>query len=330
MKSSVGDARDLPEETLLGLYRVMQLIRRAEEVIADLLEAGEIKCPTHLYIGQEAVAAGVCAALRADDIVFGTHRSHGHYLAKGGDLDGMMAELLGKETGCARGRGGSMHLVAPEVGILGTSPIVAGSLPLAVGTAWASLLRGDGKVSAVFFGDGAVEEGVYHECLNFASLKKLPVVFVCENNFYSSHLILSERQPVDNIHETAGVHDLPGFRIDGNDVVQVFDTAKEAVDRARAGLGPTLIEARTYRWRGHVGPNWDLDKDIRTEQEVRSWMEKDPIKRARESLLGSGVSETDLRQIDYEIEDEITRSVEFARSSPYPDATALADFVLVP
>lgn len=220
-----------------------------------------------------------------------------------------------------------MHLVAPEVGILGTSPIVAASLPLAVGTAWASSLRRDGRVSAVFFGDGAIEEGTYHECLNFASLKKLPVMFVCENNFFSSHLHLSERQPADNIYETAAAHAMPGVRVDGNDVIEVYVTARNAVEQARSGRGPTLIEARTYRWRGHVGPSWDLDKAIRTKEEVESWVARDPIGRLRNHIgSADGVRER-LRDIDRRVEAEIDEAVRFARETPYPDPSELADLV---
>src|SRR5262245_48891519 len=175
---------------LQGLYKTMLRIRRTEECVAELVERGEIRCPCHLCIGQEAVAAGVCSVLQADDYVFGNHRSHGHYLAKGGSLKELMAELFGKTTGCAKGRGGSMHLVAPEVGILGTVPIVAATIPMAAGTALASKLRKDGRVSVSFFGDGAVDEGTFHEAMNLAAVWILPVVFVCENNLYSSHLHL--------------------------------------------------------------------------------------------------------------------------------------------
>lgn len=323
---STAEISLLSREQILWAHRMMLLIRRAEERIADLLQDGEIKCPTHLYVGQEAVAVGVCLALEREDIVFGTHRSHGHYLAKGGDLDEMMCELYGKTTGCSLGRGGSMHLVAPEVGILGTSPIVAGSLPLALGTAWASDLRQDGKVSVVFFGDGAVEEGVFHECLNFASLKRLPVVFVCENNLYSSHLILSERQPADNIYESAAPHAMPGVRVDGNEILEVYSSACDAVERARSGEGPTLIEARTYRWRGHVGPNWDLDKAIRTQAEVDSWIARDPIR-----LLQDRVQDPEIAvafdDIAAEVEAAIEQSIERARSGDMPDPSELHDFV---
>src|SRR3989454_6639819 len=190
--------RDVPSDLLRGMYVSMLRIRLFEERVAELVEAGEIKTPCHLYIGQEAIAVGVCAALERDDYVWGGHRSHGHYLAKGGDLRAMMAELHGKATGCSKGRGGSMHLVAPEVGILGTVPLVAATIPMAAGTALASRLRGDRRASVAFFGDGAVEEGAFHESMNLAAARQLPVVFVCENNLYASHLHLLERRRRDN------------------------------------------------------------------------------------------------------------------------------------
>ena len=238
----------------MAAYRMMVRIRRFEERTADLEEANEIHTPCHLYIGQEAIAVGVCGALGNEDYVWGGHRSHGHYLAKGGDLRAMMAELYGKTTGCSRGRGGSMHLVAPEVGILGTVPLVAATIPLAVGAGLAAKLRGDRRVSVSFFGDGATEEGHFQESMNLAALYRLPVIFVCENNLYASHMSLLERRPLDNISKTAEQYGIPGVRLDGSDVVEVYRVSLEAVGRGRAGDGPTLLECRTYRWRGHVGP----------------------------------------------------------------------------
>lgn len=182
-------------------------------------------------------------------------------------------------------------------------------------------------MSAVFFGDGAIEEGTYHECLNFASLKQLPVIFVCENNFFSSHLHLSERQPADNIYETAAAHAMPGVRVDGNDVIEVSLTARNAVEQARSGRGPTLIEARTYRWRGHVGPNWDLDKAIRTKEEVESWIARDPIPRLRHYIASSDGVRDRLQEIDRRVEVEIDAAVTFARQAPYPDPSELTDFI---
>ena len=314
-------------QLLLQTYRSMRQIRRFEERVADLIEAGEIKTPCHLYIGQEAIAAGVCAALGRDDYIWGGHRSHGHYLAKGGDLAAMMAELYGKATGCSGGRGGSMHLVAPEVGLLGTVPLVAATIPLAVGSALASKLRSDGRVSVSFFGDGATEEGHFHESLNLAALYRLPVIFVCENNFYSSHLQLLERRAEDNIVESGRAHGVPAARLDGNDAVAVHQATAEAVARARRGDGPTLLECRTYRWRGHVGPSWDMDVGVQRKDELKEWQSRDPVAQGRQRLLDGGYPEAELEQTDQEIEEEIEQAVEFARTSPYPDEASLLDFV---
>ena len=318
---------EMPLEALREAYRKMIRIRTFEEAAADLVEAGEVTTPCHLAIGQEAVAAGVCAVLTRDDYVWGGHRSHGHYIAKGGDLRAMMAEILGKATGCSRGRGGSMHLFAKDVGILGTVPLVAGTIPLAVGTALASKLREDGRVSVSFFGDGAVEEGHFHEAMNLAALQRLPVVFVCENNLYSSHLGLLERRAEDNIVDAGTSHGVPASRIDGNDVEVVHATTTWAVERARAGKGPSFLECRTYRWRGHVGPSWDLDVGVRRQDELASWMKRDPIARARARLVELGVTgkelDTDVEAARAEIED----AVSFGRDSPYPHESEVLDHV---
>ena len=319
---------DIPPTLLRQMYVTMLKIRKFEERVAELLFEEDIKCPTHLYIGQEAVAVGVCANLRKDDYVFSTHRSHGHYIAKGGDLKSLMAELFCRRTGCSKGKGGSMHIVAPEVGFLGSSSIVGGSLPLAVGTALASDIRDDGRVSVTFFGDGATDEGVFHECLNFASLQKLPVIFICENNLYSTHLRLSFRQPADNIYKKAEGYMMPGIRIDGNNVIEVFRASREAVERARNGEGPTLIECRTYRWRAHVGPWHDLDFWFRTKEEVESWIAKCPIKRHKELLLNPEIlSESEEEQITKQIDEEIEEALIFAKESPFPDESELTEDV---
>jgi acetoin:2,6-dichlorophenolindophenol oxidoreductase subunit alpha len=312
---------------LKAMYVSMLRIRRTEEWVADLVVKGEIRCPCHLCIGQEAVAVGVCAVLRREDYVFGAHRSHGHYLAKGGDLKEMVAELFGKITGCAKGRGGSMHLVAPEVGILGTVPIVAATIPMAVGTALASRLRKDDRISVSFFGDGAVDEGTFHESMNLAAARILPVVFVCENNLYSSHLHLLERRAQDNIVQSAEAHGMPGICIDGNDAVEVYRAASAAVARARRGEGPTLIECRTYRWRGHVGPSDDLHLPVRREDEAEGWRRKDPVLRLMLLLLAQGLPSDEVDAIAAQVEQEVKAAVEFARQSPYPKAEELMDFL---
>lgn len=312
-----------------ALYRMMTRIRVFENKTADLVEAGEVKTPCHLYVGQEAVAAGVCAALRKEDYVWGGHRSHGHYLAKGGDLNLMMAEIFCKHTGCSEGRGGSMHLFAPEVGVLGTVPLVAATIPLAVGTALASKLRKDGGVSVPFFGDGATEEGHFHESMNLAAVYRLPVVFVCENNFYASHLGLLERRVSDNIVRSGDAHGVPAEAVDGNDVGAVLDAATRAVARARAGEGPSLIEARTFRWRGHVGASFDMDVGVRRKDELDAWLEKDPIARLRSHLEGLGAPADMFERIDRDAADEVDAAIAFARQSPEPPADELTRHVYV-
>lgn len=317
-------------ERLASMYRTMMRIRVAEEGIADLVDSGEVCCPCHLYIGQEAIATGVCAALEREDYLWGGHRSHGHYLAKGGELRAMVAEIFGKVTGCCEGRGGSMHLLATDVGILGTVPLVAATIPLSVGSALASHIRADRRVSCAFFGDGAVEEGHCHESMNLAALYKLPLIFVCENNFYASHLRLAERRAADNIHETAAAHGMPGVVLDGNDVTAVYDAAREAVERARVGSGPTLLECRTYRWRGHVGASWDMDVGVKRQDELQDWLPKDPIARARTRLLAGGTPAADLDAIDAAARAEMEDAIAFARQSPEPPLDELLRHVFVP
>jgi pyruvate dehydrogenase E1 component alpha subunit len=312
-----------------AMYRTMVRIRAAEERIADLVEAGEVGCPCHLYIGQEGVATGVCAALEPRDLVWGGHRSHGHYLAKGGDLRGMMAEIFGKKTGCCEGRGGSMHLIAPEVGILGTVPLVAATIPLAVGAALAFKQRGETAVSVSFFGDGATEEGHFHESMNMAAVYKLPVIFVCENNFYASHMALLERRAADNIIRSAEAHGMASAQVDGNDVLAVRVAAEAAVGRARHGGGPSLIECRTFRWRGHVGPSWDMDVGVKRKDELKDWLPKDPIARLRTGLLQDGARPQEIEAIDREIREEVAEAVAFARESPAPGAEELMAHVFV-
>lgn len=318
----------LDVNSLKWLLRTMMRIREFEERIAGLVQEGKIITPCHLYTGQEAVAAGVCYALRKDDYLFGTHRSHGHYVAKGGDIRAAMAEIFGKITGCSKGRGGSMHLVAPEVGILGTSSIVAGSLPVAVGTALAESIRGSGRVTAVFHGDGVPEEGIWHESANFAALKRLPIVFVCENNLYCTHMPLNRRRVYDNLSGIAKEHGLEPVVVDGNNVLEVYYAAQEAVNRARAGHGPTFIECRTYRWRGHVGPNYDVDLGLRSQEELDAWIERCPIKHFANFLVAEGViPREEVESMAQSVSHEIEEAVCFAESSPPPDPSDVAKYV---
>ena len=323
-------SNDVPLPILRTIYTTMVQIRQFEERVADLLVDQEIRCPTHLYTGQEGIAAGVCAALDIKDYIFGGHRSHGHYLAKGGSPEKLMAELYGKLTGCARGRGGSMHLVAPEVGILGTVPLVAATIPMGVGAALASQLRRDGRVSISFFGDGAVEEGTFHESMNLAANRALPVIFVCENNFYSSHMHLLERRAKDNIVQMADAHGMPGYTLDGNDVLAIYQTSREVVERARRGGGPSFLECRTYRWRGHVGPALDMDVGVKRKDELDDWKVKDPITRLRSHLIGCGISSKELDAIHRNVENQVESSIASARFAPYPDPSELEWYVFSP
>jgi TPP-dependent pyruvate/acetoin dehydrogenase alpha subunit len=309
-------------------YKIMRLIRLIEQRINDEYKFDEIKTPIHLSIGQEAVATGVCIHLRKEDYIFGTHRSHAQYIAKGGDIKKMIAELYLRKTGCAYGRGGSMHLVDPDVGILGSSAIVGGNIPLGTGAALASKLLKNDRVTVVFFGDGAADQGMFHESLNFASLKKLPVVYVCENNFYAINSHQSARQVGDNIYKWAQSYGMPGFRIDGNDVIEVSDYAEKAIARCRNGEGPTLIECLTYRWKGHVGTVDDVGDGYRPKEEYDYWISKCPIKRFSEFLKEMGVMTDEFaKNIDREINVLIEEAFRFAHNSPKPSPDELLDFV---
>ena len=226
---------------------MMVRIRLCEESFVEPILNGEVRCPVHLYSGQEAIATGVCSALSKKDYVFGTHRSHGHYLAKGGGMRELIAEIYGKETGCSKGRGGSMHIISPKIGMVGSAPIVAGTIPLALGAALASNIRREKRVTVSFFGDGATCEGVLYESLNFAALKKLPIIFVCENNLYSTHMSIRECRPENNIYEIGKPFCIQSYRVDGNDVLKVYDISKNAVELCRKDKGPVLIEFVTYR-----------------------------------------------------------------------------------
>ena len=320
---------NMPLATLRTIYITMLRIRKFEEKIAELLQPEpEIVCPVHLYIGQEAIATGVCASLRKDDYAFSIHRSHGHYIAKGGSTRALMAELYGKVTGCSRGRGGSMHLASPDMGLPGSSAIVAGTIPLAVGAALAFSIQKNNNVSVAFFGDGAAGEGVFYESLNLASLKKLPVIFVCENNLYSTHMPISACLADTDIYKKAEVFKMPGVRVDGNNVVEVYEAAKKAIENARGGKGPTLIECMTYRWRGHVGPNYDLDRGLRSKEELDYWVNRCPIKKLEEALLSQDIiSNSEKVEICEEIDKEIEEALIFAKESPYPDQDELTSNV---
>lgn len=318
----------IPRDTLMGMYEMMLRIRMFENEIAEVYPEQEMRCPTHLSIGEEASAVGVCTALRRDDYIFSTHRCHAHYLAKGGDPRRMLAELYGKKTGCAGGRGGSMHLVDESVGMMGTSAIVGASIPLAVGAALAFTMQGRDRVAVAFFGDAGVEQGVCHESLNYAALRRLPVLFVCENNFYATQSPIKNRQPLDNIFQHGEVYGIPGERLDGNDVLAVYLAADRAVRRCRRGEGPTLLECRTYRWREHVGPNFDWDMGYRTREEVEGWMARCPLAGWKKRLLQAKIAgEADLNLLDARIEAEVRTAFALAKADPYPGEDELLENV---
>lgn len=306
-------------EFLKGLYKTMLRIRLSEESLVDPIIKGDVRCPVHLYSGEEAIAAGIGACLEKTDYIFGNHRSHGHYLAKGGDLKEMIAEVYCKSTGCSRGRGGSMHLISPENGVMGIAPIVAGTISLALGASLASKVRRDNRVTVSFFGDGATGEGVLYESLNFAALKKLPIIFACENNFYSTHLPINEIRTNQNIYKVGEPFNIETFRIDGNDVLAVYEVAKKAIEKCKAGNGPVFIEFLTYRLRGHVGPDDNVQgshTDIRPKDELEEWKKKDPLLVYKKFLLENKiVTESDLESIKLTIDKEIDEAHLFAKES---------------
>jgi len=316
------------KEFLEKLYWMMKRIRLCEESLIQPIIDGEIRCPVHLYSGEEAIATGVCAALEKNDFVFGNHRSHGHFLAKGGDMGAMIAEIYGKEAGCSKGRGGSMHLIDPENRVIGVSPIVAGTIPLATGAALASKIRKDKNVTVTFFGDGATGEGGLYEALNFASLKKLPVIFVCENNLYSTHLPVNEIRVDNKIYEIAKPFNIQSFNGDGNDVLAVYKIAKKAVNICRNNKGPVFLEFITFRLRGHVGPSDTIlgnHRDIRPKNLIAEWKKKDPLTIFKKYLIESeNFLEDEIIGIDKLCEAEVNNANRFARESEFPDKNDLS------
>lgn len=303
---------------LQRMYRSIYRIRRVEEAIARVYPSDCIKSPVHLSIGQEAVSVGVCEALRPNDIVFGTYRSHALYLAKGGDLRQMLAELYGKDTGCSRGKGGSMHLIDPNAGVMGTSAVVGTTIANAVGYAYAMKLRRSDTIVVSFFGDGATEEGVFAESLNFAVLKRLPILFVCENNQYAIHTHQSRRQGLPAICERALAHGVPAERIDNNDVLHLYRRSEEMAQQLRKGGGPAFFEVMTYRWQEHVGPNEDYHLGYRRPQEAQPWREDDQVERLAQLI------DPEIRaHINADVDEEIDAAFAFAENSPFPEPAEL-------
>jgi len=315
----------------IDLYRTMLRIRQCEESFVEPILNGEISCPVHLCTGQEAVSAGICAALTEKDYIFGNHRSHGHFLAKGGSMRELVAEVYCRESGCSRGRGGSMHLIDPSIGMMGSAPIVGGTISLALGAALASSIRRDRRVTVSFFGDGATGEGVLCESLNFAALKRLPIIFACENNLYSTHLPIHEIRVNSRIHEIGRPFGELSYRVDGNDVLQVLDVSRKAVDLCRRGKGPVFIEFATYRLRGHVGPDDNVQgthTDIRPKKEIEAWKKKDPLVLFERMLLRRKVINRDvIARLRKAVENEVKKAHAFARSSARPRKGDLQRYV---
>jgi TPP-dependent pyruvate/acetoin dehydrogenase alpha subunit len=315
---------NLTASTLTKMLKSMLKIRYTEERIAQRVLEKKIDTPCHLYIGQEAVAVGTCTALKISDYVFSTHRSHGHYLAKGGGIRELFAEIYCRETGCSGGRGGSMHLCDPSRGLLGSSSIVAGGLGIGIGPALGSKIMKSGDISVIFHGDCVPEEGIWHESLNFSAVNKLPVIYICENNLYAASLPLEERRLRDNIPEIAKGHGLPVTIIDGNDVLKVYDETLKAAERARSNEGPQFIECRTYRWLGHVGPNDDIDKGLRSKEELDYWKERCPIAAFSKYLINKEIiTKKEWKILQEEIQDIIDKAETFALESNYPNPETL-------
>lgn len=300
----------------------MKRIRHVEQQIAQRYPEGQMRCPVHLSVGQEAAAVGVGAALRIDDLAVSGHRAHAHYLAKGGNLEAMIAEIYGKATGCARGKGGSMHLIDETAGFMGSTAIVGGTVPVGVGLALGIDLAGTDQIAVVFHGDAVSETGVWYESLSIAALKRLPVLFVCENNLYSVYTPLSKRQPKGRkIHQVAAAAGVPAMVGDGNDVEEVFRLASQAASEIRAGGGPRLLEFTTYRWLEHCGPYYDNDIGYRTEEEFQAWKKRDPISALETRLLERGaLDQSTLALMETEISAEIHAAFKAATAAPFPPA----------
>jgi TPP-dependent pyruvate/acetoin dehydrogenase alpha subunit len=304
----------------LRLLRHMQRIRMVEQEIAERYPEGKMRCPTHLSIGQEAVSAAVAECVQSTDFAVSTHRGHAHYLAKGGSLKAMIAEIYGKVTGCSRGKGGSMHLVDLSVGFMGTSAIVGNSIPIGVGLALSAQLKGTSQISCIFLGDGSVEEGVFYESVNFAALRKLPALFICENNLYSVYSPLSVRQPegrsIAAMVSAMGAHVAEG---DGNNALECHRIIGDAVDAVRSGQGPWFLEFSTYRWREHCGPNFDNDIGYRSLEEFEHWKRMDPIHQLLQSLKAQRpMLDGSLQATISEIQAEVTEAFDYADKSPFP------------
>ncbi len=315
------------KDLLTLMMRRMMTIRRFEETVMGLVQGAELVGMAHCYIGEEAVAVGACAALRDDDYITGNHRSHGHPIAKGGDVRKAMAELLGKSTGYCKGKGGSMHLADFSIGILGESGIVGSALPVAVGAALGSKMQGNDRVVVSFFGDGASNQGACHEAMNLASIWNLPVIFLCENNQYAVTTHFTDTVAVENISDRAQAYNMPGVLVDGQDIMAMYEVTKEAVQRGRSGLGPTLIEARTYRYQEYSEAlNRILREEYRSEEELQEWKQRDPIDLFKALLIEQNIySEEEINELQDNVAETVNDALEFARESPYPNEEDLLE-----
>jgi len=315
----------IENERLISIYKTMNRIRKFEEKALSLFESNKLRGSVHLYIGQEAVAATVCSLLRDEDYITSTHRGHGHCIAKGAEPGKAMAELMGKATGYCKGRGGSMHIADLEKGNMGANAIVGGGIPIAVGGALAAQMKGTGQVAVAFFGDGASNQGTFHEGINLASVWKLPVIFICENNGFGISVPVRESTSVKDIGVRGTAYNIPGYTVDGNDVFAVNEVVSKAIERAKAGEGPTLIECKTYRWMGH----WTGDPQVyRTREEVEEWKKKCPIKRLRKYMLDNKLlTENEAVKIENEIQEQVDEAAIFALESPEPDTALVMDDV---
>lgn len=313
--------KNYSKEQLMSFYETMIRIRRFEEETFEFYKKGLMAGLAHLYLGEEAIATGVCAALNEEDYIGSTHRGHGHLVARGADTDRMMAEILGKKTGYSNGKGGSMHIMAMDKGILGANGIVGGEIPIATGAAYSAKYRDTDQVAVSFMGDSATNEGTFHESINMAAAWDLPCIYVIENNLYGISVDIRDVTNTPDLAVRAQAYNIPGVVVDGMDVVAVYEAAKKAVERARKGEGPTLIECKTYRWQGHHVGDPATYRKRRSETEKEDWMKKDPIPALKEAVLKAGIaSEEDFDKLDRLVEDEIQAAVQFAVDSEYPPA----------
>ncbi|MCY3919770.1 MAG: thiamine pyrophosphate-dependent dehydrogenase E1 component subunit alpha [Chloroflexi bacterium] len=320
---------DIAHDTLRQMYERMVLLREFDERCGRLMQENRTKGAVHLYCGEEAVAVGVCTHLSNDDYITSTHRGHGHLLAKGGDPKFMYAELFGRSSGYCKGKGGSMHIADLDLGMLGANGIVGAGPPIALGAAFACHYRQDGNVAVCFFGDGASNEGTFHEAANMAGLFRVPLVLVCENNLYGEWTKQADHQPIDDIADRAASYDMPGVTVDGMDAFAVYEAAGEAIARARRGEGPTLLECKTYRYYDHVGV--DFGKIVRDPDEVAAWKARDPLEQFPRRLMEMGaITQTEVDRITSETRARIEAAVDFAEASPVADPAFLLDDVYTP